>query len=571
MDPLGVQVPSDSFAKDSRHSVEGRRSKEARRSYDGRRSYEGRRSLDVNSSRYSYARRSGDLTRAVIDEHSAAVEADDEGDHEQGEKLNRPRSTNKKRKGKSPTRSPRQSMNRPRSPFMPDGTALPASPFIGKRSSSLQLDRDSLNIDALMSDPASQSSASHYRFLGPGPEPPLPSASSLKTNSTAPQGSAHAHKSSTSTAAPSFIEMQASPSMNSSVLKGKGSSPSLASGKMASSATINSAKTGASSFLLNVPQTDYYGHSRRISDGQSFFAIPEDSSTYFGRKSMGDDTADTPRVSMMESRPTARSLDLFNSAARSKLDAFDANNAQSLYAHPHLPAHNTRAEGAEENYASLGRGASMDMRRSSIDTFTSANSRMRISMDQRYAGRHNGRIATESSYNLRGASMDFKRSLDVGRSFDLRQSRDLGRSIDMSRPSMTNFGRTSVALSHRPSGLGDRPVGMSADDTSFVMLERITSEPIRGGPFVTAPFGAPLRYHYAEMPIENIADMKAAVAQIGSLLEERRQRGVAASKAKDGRFWLAFMGIAVTGFLSATDMTIIVSCTTDFTSCGFLS
>ncbi|PWN31310.1 MFS general substrate transporter [Meira miltonrushii] len=51
--------------------------------------------------------------------------------------------------------------------------------------------------------------------------------------------------------------------------------------------------------------------------------------------------------------------------------------------------------------------------------------------------------------------------------------------------------------------------------------------------------------------------MREAAYQVGVFLDQHAKGVAKASRSKDRHFWLAFMGIAITGFLSATDMTII--------------
>lgn len=613
-----------------RVSSEGRRraSEDRRRSHDRRRpSRETRRSGDLPRKSGTYYRPSNDLVRTVIDENQVASGsfADDEGfsedddhefDREDNDNLRPSRADRRRRrkgKGRSPGTSPRVSMSRARSPFMADGSPMPASPVIAKRSSSLHLDRSDINLAALASGDFDRAAA-----------PPLPLSSvllsahaqantpvtggtpqstqfSLENFPSAAAGSAagtsdrrtHEKSSSISTTAPSSIlNLQNSPQSPESRVGSSKSRGLFGTFQSLRKQPLNASGTNAtsSSILLDVPAGEYTVGSRTRFNSEATAPFSEASS---GIDSNGFQTLRTknktsevaeekgnlapPRASMSATR-AGRSLDLYNSATRQKLAAFDNRTPQSLYAHPDDTGEPLAADPEEGATARNNLGTwSLSMehqRRKSVDSFGTkelgekgAHGSPHGALNEVFVSATSLDIPRET---VRGPSMDLRRSmdvskgrsLDVSRSMDIRRSTDVGRSLDMRRPSMafSTYGRNSLApSSFRPSGVGERPMGMSNDDTSFVMLERVTSEPIRGGPLATAPFGNPLRYHYADMPIENISDMKQAVAHIGPLLEERRKRGIAASKSKDGRFWLAFMGIAITGFLSATDMTIIVS------------
>lgn len=204
--------------------------------------------------------------------------------------------------------------------------------------------------------------------------------------------------------------------------------------------------------------------------------------------------------------------------------------------------------------AASGNGLSIELRRNSADTFVSANEE---------SGQEGTNFADGQSRFRQSKAIDS--TFDVGR-WTVRErnsTTSLSSPFTPARRSLHAAGtaaprsrRTSMAVSR------DASLAYARDEQDPDALFRVGSEPVRGGTTLTAPFSDPrLRYDVDDqgfVQLESISGMRDAVQQIGAVLERRRKSGVKAARSKDRDFWIAFAAIAINGFLSATDMTIIV-------------
>lgn len=225
--------------------------------------------------------------------------------------------------------------------------------------------------------------------------------------------------------------------------------------------------------------------------------------------------------------PRKRSIDVYNEIARNRMASLTTEQAgpPSLYA--------------------VNRSGDQTNRKSSL------SARPSFSIEPR-------RRSEESFVSARDEEIENQLSQAFPISREVREdgtSFDIGRWTIRSNANDTQFSRGSINMSR--SRLPSQPLNEEENDE---ILYRINSEPLRGGRIVTAPFGNVLKRQQEANIEENekdINDMKEAVYQVGIFLDQHAKGVAKASKSKDRYFWLAFMGIALTGFLSATDMTII--------------